>query len=168
MAASSFLHRWSSPAHWPIVERGLLLADVKGVFCFGTSSELTSEQFQRLKIELDAALGARGNVAIPVLVHVPRPTKLTASERLEIARIFERHSAKLMQTTSACAFVLPSPYTRGVLRAIFWMAPPPYPWKVCDTVHDALTYLAQYSREMDIARVEGAYRTLARQTFGLW
>jgi hypothetical protein len=35
-------------------------------------------------------------------------------------------------------FVTPSMLMRGVITAVFWVAPPPFPYEVCEDIHEAL------------------------------
>lgn len=46
--------------------------------------------------------------------------------------------ALLREVELSIIFVTPSLLMRGVITAVFWVAPPPFPYEVCEDVHEAL------------------------------
>jgi hypothetical protein len=43
----------------------------------------------------------------------------------------------------------PSPLVRGMLTAVFWVAPPPYEWKVAASEAEAFRWLAERDSQLD-------------------
>ena len=44
----------------------------------------------------------------------------------------------LREVELSIIFVTPSLLMRGVITAVFWVAPPPFPYVICEDVHEAL------------------------------
>jgi hypothetical protein len=54
----------------------------------------------------------------------------------------------------------PSVLARGILNAVFWLAPPPYKYSVVSTVTEGLNYLAAHTEGVSPRLVEEEYRWL--------
>jgi len=44
----------------------------------------------------------------------------------------------LREVELSVVFVTPSQQMRGVITAVFWVAPPPFPYEICEDIHEAL------------------------------
>ncbi len=75
---------------------------------------------------------------------------MSASRRRALGEVLDARREKLREITRAFAFVTPSTVSRGILQAIFWFAPPPYPHKVVRSSLDALEYLHGHDPELDV------------------
>jgi hypothetical protein len=131
-----------TPKHWPIVERGLLMAGIGDVMFvhMGVQSEAV---FERHLVELAAAIDGRNDTTrVGVIYDIPTPLETDAKRRQRSARVLEERKEKLAKTTAGFALVTPSTIVRGTLRAVFWLAPPPYEWSVVGTVGEGLSFLA--------------------------
>jgi hypothetical protein len=59
------------------------------------------------------------------------------------------HDELLREVELSLIFVTPSQLMRGVITAVFWGAPPPFPYEVCEDVHEAL------ARAFEICTLQG-------------
>jgi hypothetical protein len=60
----------------------------------------------------------------------------------------KEHEHALRKSNRGVAMVLPSLWLKGVLRAILWLQPLPYPHVVCGTVEEAMAWLDERLRAM--------------------
>lgn len=111
------------------------------------------EQVRRDFAELDGR--PRG-----VLYDVPRPGVMTATRRASIAKILNEYRETLAEVTAGYALVTPSPVVRGVLAAIFWIAPPPYAHRIVRTVGQGFEFLHERLPSLDAARMAREYESL--------
>lgn len=61
----------------------------------------------------------------------------SAQERKITADYEQRAAEHLKRFNRGTAFVLPSAIVRGIVTAIYWLVPPPYPHRVFSNVPDA-------------------------------
>ena len=81
-------------------------------------------------------------------------------DRREAAALLKAREEKLRKTTTAFALATPSMLARGILNAVFWLAPPPYIYAVVPTVTEGLNYLALHTEGVNPRLVEEEYRWL--------
>jgi hypothetical protein len=84
-----------------------------------------------------------------VLYVVPSPGTLDANRRKQVGDVLNSRKSKLAAITAGYALATPSPIARGLLTAVFWLAPPPYPSKVTGEPREALRWLAEKLPSID-------------------
>jgi hypothetical protein len=159
MCAGRMATSWT-PSHWPIVERGLLMAGIGDVMFvhMGAQSE---EVFERHLKELALAIDTRNDASkVGVIYDIPTPLDTDAKRRQRSARVLDERRDKLARTTAGFALVTPSTLVRGTLRAVFWLAPPPYEWRVVGTVSEGLAFLETKSALSNVRELETSYARL--------
>jgi hypothetical protein len=153
------------PDDWPVVERGLVMAYVGKTMVVYADERVDEHGFERELSELQRAFDMLRKYRIPgerngALWEVPSFTLQDARRRQRIARILDQHHDMLRETTAGFALVTKSPALRGVLRAIFWLAPPPYPWQVVDAPRAGFDFLASKIPEIDAVAATAQYERL--------
>ncbi|HSQ62411.1 MAG TPA: hypothetical protein VLM85_04330 [Polyangiaceae bacterium] len=152
---------WTPPPDWPIAEPGLLMAAVDDVMFVHSDERLTEAGFQRhLKALAEAIDGRREGTLIGVVYDAATSLSADAKRRQAAARMLDERRAKLKRTTAAFALATPSPLVRGALHAVFWLAPPPYPWYVVANVHAALAVLKKHMPNLEVDSVEARWEAL--------
>lgn len=122
----------------------------------------SEQSFERQLTELAGAIDERDGRA-GVLYDVPSMRTLDARRRRAFTAMFEAHEERLAQTTAAYVLVTSSPVARGILRAMFWVAPPPYPHRVVSTTREGFAYLASEMPGLQGDLLEREYATLLRR-----
>ena len=98
-----------------------------------------------------------------ILYDVPSPGDMDARRRKTIGDVLNARKDKLALITSSYVLVTGSPVVRGILTAVFWFAPPPYPWHVAPTPRDGVAWLARHTPErIDVAATVEAYLEIRR------
>jgi hypothetical protein len=87
----------------------------------------------------------------------------TAARRKAVADVLHSRRDKLGRITVAYALATPSPLVRGAATAIFWLAPPPYPWRVSATPKQAFQWLASKVPTLDPDALSNRYQALNDQ-----
>lgn len=106
---------------------------------------LTSDGERTHEEELARSIDARGaHDRVVVLYDVPSSLGISALARSSIARLLNERREILRATTSAYALATPSAFVRGMLQAVFWVAPPPYPHAMFSERRSALAILASH------------------------
>ena len=72
----------------------------------------------------------------------PSPATFGSAYRKGLAEVLNRHRDKLSRITAGYAMATPSRVIRGLLSAIFWLAPPGYPTEVTDGPERAILWLS--------------------------
>jgi hypothetical protein len=105
---------------------------------------LPSTSLTRYFEEWQRAVDARpAGAAVFAMYDLPEWPGMTAVQRKEWAAMLKSREQTLRQTTRGMLLASPSVLTRGAARAIFWLAPPPYPYAVVDTPAAAFRYIAE-------------------------
>jgi len=80
-----------------------------------------------------------------------RSVKTTSPRQREILAIHERKNQPYTARFMACsALVVSNQIVRGMVTAVYWMAPPNYPHKVTTRIEDAETWVnKQLARQQD-------------------
>jgi hypothetical protein len=156
------------PPGWPIVEPHLLMTFIGNVMIVYQGEHLSEETFERHTKELERAIDLRKPGArVGVLYHLPTGRGANAKQRKRSADLLESRRAILAKSTAGFALVTPSPIVRGLLRAIFWMASPPYPYEIVSTLHEGFAYLASKVEGLDPIASERAYVRLLKEHAGV-
>jgi hypothetical protein len=119
---------------------------------------LSDAAFDRHLRELARAIDLRADQhRIGVVYDCVAQPPVDARRRQRSAEVLAARRDKLERTTAGFVMVSPSPVMRGVLRAVFWLAPPPYEWTVTDDVRGALHWLAPRVSGLDVDDVVRRY-----------
>ena len=103
-----------------------------------------------------APLGERHGI----LYETPDPGTSTAERRRKLAQILTTHHEKLARVTAGYVLATPSALARGLLTAVFWIAPPPYDHHVVATTYEGFAWLATRLPGMRASEYEETYRTV--------
>ncbi len=141
------------PSGWPIALPGLLMAYV-GPLLYVRWSEGHSSEAERVHLtELRRALDARTDgVRVGVVYEFRNTDGIPALGRSDLARLLNERKEILQKTTAAYALVTDSLLTRASLKAVFWIAPPPYPHTTVSDLDAGLRFVADHQRELDPVR----------------
>jgi hypothetical protein len=153
--------RWSAPSGWPIVDEGLLMVGIDDVMIIRVDVSMTDAGFTRHLEEMARAIDERAHgLKIGVLYDCLGGVDSDAGRRQRTADMLASRRAKLAATTAAFSLVTDSALTRGAMRAVFWMAPPPYPWSVSSTLREGFECLRTEMPGLDVDRVLREYDRL--------
>ncbi|NVB37603.1 hypothetical protein G6O69_07150 [Pseudenhygromyxa sp. WMMC2535] len=97
---------------------------------------------------------------VGVLYHVPRMS-VSPGQRRAMSDLLAASYDKLGPVVSSFVMVTSSAFNRGLLRTIFWFAPPPYPFNVAANLREGLRYLAAREPELDPDALEPVLLELA-------
>ena len=154
------------PPGWPVKDDGLLMAyvgPVMGVYL----GALTDASWARHLTELRRAIdGRRPGVRVGVLYHLPGVNTADAKRRKEAADFLESRREDLRASTAAYALATPSLIVRGVLRAIYWLSPPPYPYAIVATPREGFAYIATKLDDVMVDRSEREWDRALRAHLG--
>ncbi len=150
-----------APDGWPIVQPGLLMAYV-GPICFVRIGSALTARGERVHAEeLARVIDARPLTArVGVVYDVPDTQGISAIGRSDLARMLNERRERLRRTTAAYALATPSSFVRGMLKAVFWVAPPPYPHAMVSDVDAALAFVAAALPDIDVVATRAAYDAL--------
>jgi hypothetical protein len=85
-----------------------------------------------------------------------RIEKMTAHQRKLQADWIKAHEATIRRLNKGCGFAFDSIITRGLLTAVHWLTPPPYPYVVVATREAAIEWCLQKLEMVTPARRAGA------------
>jgi hypothetical protein len=132
-----------APQGWPVVEPDLVMGYVGPVMVIRLAGGLSAHGFSRYIEEWSRSVDARPTDArVFAMYDLPEWPGMTAVQRREWAAMLKSREDKLRLTTQGMVLATPSVITRGAARAIFWLAPPPYPTAVVDTPEAAFAHIA--------------------------
>jgi hypothetical protein len=130
------------PKGWPVAVPELLMGYVGPVLAIRIGATFSAAEFARYTEEWARSVDARpDDAAVFALYDVPVWPGMTAVQRREWGTMLKSHEGKLRLTTRGMALASPSALMRGSARAIFWLAPPPYPHAVVDTPRAAFEHI---------------------------
>lgn len=158
---------WSAPSGWPIVDEGLLMAGIDGMLFVHAGVHVTDAVYARYLAEMARSIDERdlGN-RVGVVYDALGGVDVDARRRQQLAGILASRRAKMAATTAAFALVTDSAVMRGVLRAVFWLAPPPYPWAVASNLRSGLEYTRAEAPRAEVDRILRAYQRLKDEALG--
>jgi hypothetical protein len=156
-----------APEGWPIVEPGLFMAFVDRALVVRFDEQLTPAAFDRYREEWLRSVDARGpHTRVVAFYDIPSFAGFNARQRKAMAEMLKSREDVLRATTVAMALATPSPIVRGVLRAVYWLAPPPFDYAVVNRCDAGFTFLAEKMPTLDPQRCEQAYAELRRRHAG--
>jgi hypothetical protein len=103
------------------------------------SQAVTDEEFVRA---LDQISGYTARAQAYVIVHDARQTVRPSPKQRALAAERQKRDAEASRRwLKGAAIVVPSPILAGVVTAINWVFPSPYPQKICSRIEDAETWV---------------------------
>lgn len=149
--------RWQQAPGWPVTAEGLVMANFGQLLVVRLDRGITSAAFD---LHLDALARAidervRGR-RVGVLYDQRGGFAGDARQRARTAELLKARRQALAESTAAYAMVTESAIVKGILRAIFWLEAPPYPWSVASSLEQAVTFLGGHMPGLDVeqARIE--------------
>lgn len=122
------------PSDWPVVERGLIMGYIGPVLVIRISAIFPESSFERYLVEWTRSVDARPNdAAIFALYDIRTWPGMSAVQRRRWGEMLKSREATLRRTTRGMVLASAAPITRAAVRAVFWIAPPPYPHAVVST-----------------------------------
>jgi hypothetical protein len=106
------------------------------------------------------------NAGVFAMYDIPEWPGMNAVQRRDWSAMLKSREEVLRRTTRGMVLASPSVLTRGAARAIFWLAPPPYPYAVVDTPWAAFAYVAEKggpSRDVAAPAYEGLVKARWRE-----
>ena len=163
LSAAPLLPPGYMPTGWPVVEPDLLMGYVGHVMVIRLGGGLSAAGFARYLAEWTRAVDARPALAsVFAMYDIPDWPGMTAVQRKDWGALLKSREEVLRRTTRGMVLASPSALTRGGARALFWLAPPPYPHAVVDTTDAAFGYIAEKGGEPSGPAV-AAYDALVRR-----
>jgi hypothetical protein len=90
--------------------------------------------------------------------------QMTPAQRKLQSDWINGHRATIKKLNRGCGFAFDSPFTRGLLRAVHWLSPPPYPYAIFATRDEAVAFcLKQLATE---PRFGARFRILRQELAG--
>ena len=148
----------------PIVDDGLFMLVSEHLLIVRIDQSLTAQAFERYTAEWLTSVDRRLPTArVGAFYDIPAFSGCTAGQRREWAAMLKSREEVLRRTTVAMVLATPSPLVRGALHAIYWLAPPPFPYSLCSDVEMAWKEMAKRVSSLDPTLAVEAYRTLLRR-----
>jgi hypothetical protein len=133
-----------SPPTWPLVTPDLLMGYVGAVMVVRIGGGLSDHDLASYFVEWKRGVDARpADASVYAMYDIFEWPGMNAVQRREWAAMLRSREDILRKTTRGMVLASPSTLTRGAARAIFWLAPPPYPYSVVATPRAAFEAIAQ-------------------------
>ena len=141
-------------------DAGWFVARYPHVHCTYVGPKVPDASFDALVQQLAQDIDDRGpSDRVGVLYYTPETSTMDSPRRRKVAKILNERKDKLAQTTAAYALATHSPFIRGVLNTLFWMAPPGYPYKIVNASGEGLDFIAQHTR-FDAVAIARSFQAL--------
>lgn len=152
-----------TPKGWPVVEPELFMAYVDRIMVIRIGAAFGQPAFARYIAEWERSVDERPpGAAVFAMYDMPVWPGLDPVQRKAWAGMLRKHEETLRRTTRGMALATPSKVTRGAAHAVFWLAPPPYPYWIVDTPHAAFESIAAHGGPPADPAYD-AYEALVRQ-----
>jgi hypothetical protein len=150
------------PEGWPIVRPGLVMDHLGPVMVVYQDARLDDPGNDVHLTELARAIDERrnGTVRVGVLYDVPSIRIITPERRKQLTAMLDSRRDVLQKTTAAYVMATTSMAARGVLRGIFWLTPPPYPYSIAATPLEGFRYIATRVAGVDADALARDYAAL--------
>ena len=127
-----------------VVGGGWLIAHYPRVQCAYFGPNVDDRSFDEYIERFTADIERRATGEKIGVLYYAQEADMDSPRRRRMAKVLEDHKQKLSETTAAYALATGSPFVRGVLTTLFWLAPPGYPYKVVATAAQGLTFIAEH------------------------
>ncbi|EDM76559.1 hypothetical protein PPSIR1_24164 [Plesiocystis pacifica SIR-1] len=129
--------------------------------CVYFGPQVSDQSFEKFMAQFEADIVDRPmSQRIAVLYYVPDIAAMDSPRRRQIAGVLKEQEEKLTRTTAAFCVATRSPLVRGVLSALFWLAPPGYPNKITNSPDEALRFLAEHLSAVNPERIGPSFTQL--------
>ncbi len=140
---------------------GWLIANYRLVQCTYYGPEVDQAGFEAHLEQLGREIDERDErERVGVFYYVPDTSGMDSPRRRALAKLLDARKDKLERTTLAYGLATRSPFVRGVLSTVFWLAPPPYPYKVSATALEALEFVAEHLVYLDARALHDSFMDL--------
>ncbi len=136
------MNQFVRPSGWPIVRPGLVMDHIGPVMVVYQDAKIDDAGNDLHMAELLRAIDGRDQTRVGVLYDLPSIATLTPERRKQLTAALDSRREILSKTTAAYAMATTSMAARGVLRAMFWVSPPPYPYSIVSTPLEGFRYIA--------------------------
>lgn len=148
----------------PVVDTGWWQADLGGVQVTYIDQRMKDDAFGRYLVMLARTIDESGMTERRCILNdVPDVGSTPAARRKAAAAVLDARREKLARITTAYALLTPSALARGTLTAVFWLAPPPYPHRVCRAASEAFAWFAECDSRIDATAMTIRYDALKRR-----
>lgn len=134
-----------------------IIGDVQVVYMDTVADSSHARFVAALREDLNAIAASRRR---GILYEVSDRVRLSSAQRQQVVRLFRDKHDALRVGTSGYALVTPSRIVRGFLSAIFWFAPPPYPYVIEASLQAGLAFLASHQPSIEPEAVLASYEIL--------
>lgn len=144
-----------------IVERGWFSVVINRVQATYMDARVDDASYARYLDALARDIArAPDNERRGILYETPDPGTSTAERRKRLGQILTTHRDKLARVTAGYVLATPSALARGLLTAVFWVAPPPYPNDVVATTAEGFEWLALRLPGLNAKACEQTYQKI--------
>jgi hypothetical protein len=148
----------------PVVDAGWWQADLGRVQVTYIDQRMKDDAFERYLVMLARTIDESSNTERRCILNdVPDVGSTPAARRKAAAAVLDARRDKLARVTTAYALLTPSALARGALTAVFWLAPPPYPHRVCRNSDEAFAWFASCDPRIDAKAMATRYDALKRR-----
>ena len=145
----------------PVIERGWFSVAIDRVQAVYMDARVDDASFARYVKALAADIAnAPDTQRRGILYETPDPGTVTAARRRQVAEVLIREHGKLARVTAGYVLVTPSMFARGVVTAVFWIAPPPYEYHVVATSAEGFAWLGGRLPQLSAAACDETYQTV--------
>jgi hypothetical protein len=150
-----------APSGWPVVDSGLLMAYIENVVVVRIDPDVNERSLQRFLDEWPRGIDIRSpDARSAALYDLPAWSGATALMRRRMAELLRSRLGILSATTKAWALVTQSPMVSGMVQAIHWVQPPPYPHCVTYSAAQGFEFIHQHLPELNVSRCLARYVSL--------
>jgi len=132
-----------------VVGNDWLAARYPHVQCVYVGGQVDDRSFDEFLLYFAADIDARSSARKIGVFYYSPDAAMDSSRRRRLAKILNDRKEKLARTTAAYALATDSPFVRGVLTTLFWMAPPGYPYKMVASPEQGLAFIAEHRLGVD-------------------
>lgn len=121
---------------------------------------VTEASFARFVSTLARDVDAYRGEPRAVFGEAPALGALKANQRKSLADMLREREHKIAVSVGGYVLATPSPIVRGLLTAVFWVAPPPFQHRFVATAEEGFEWLAQTCSWCDAAQSLREYEEL--------
>lgn len=134
-----------------------VIGDVQVVYLDSVADSAHARFLMALREDIDAIVPSRRR---GILYEVTDRVRISAAQRQQYGQLFREKQEALRIGTSGYALVTGSRLARGFLTAMFWFAPPPYPYTIESSLLEGLNFLQRHQPTIVPEGVLASYEVL--------
>ncbi|MFO7563318.1 MAG: hypothetical protein R6X02_11805 [Enhygromyxa sp.] len=143
-----------------VIGRGWLIAHYPRVECAYFGPNVDDRSFDDYIERFTADIHRRPKDEKIGVLYYAQDADMDSPRRRRMAKVLKEHEQILAQTTGAYALATGSPFVRGVLTTLFWLAPPGYPYKVVSSPRQGFSFIAEHVPGIDTEALTGKFTEL--------